>query len=120
MTQTLGTNSNNDLYRGPDGNLVMLTGEQAVGAACKSASLAQLGEMVLATNAGLPNFEAIWVGTPNLALWKQYLLNTLLGVKGVLAVTEIAALVVDGVLTYTATIKTEYGEVATNGGIPIS
>lgn len=120
MTQTLGTNANNDIYRGANGNIVMLSGQDAVMGACSTASKAQLGEMVLATAAGLPNFQAVWVGVPKLTIWKQYLLKTLLNVGGVRAVTDISATAVDGILSYTAIIESDYGEVALNGGLPIS
>ena len=84
-------------------------------AACQTASLAQLGEMVLATTSGLPNFQAVWTGAPNLALWRQYLLNTLLGVEGVLAVSDLTVDRTGGVLSYRATIETTFGKTTVNG-----
>ena len=62
MVQTFGQNANGDVYIGSDGNLVILSGLPAVEAACATASLAQLGEEVLTTGNGLPNFQAVWVG----------------------------------------------------------
>ena len=115
MVKTLGTDTNNDLYLGPDGNLTMLAGIQAVAGACATASKAQLGEMVLATNAGIPNFRAIWVGVPNYALWKQYLIDTLKNVEGVVQVSSLTMAASGGVLSYTATIQTIYGETQLNG-----
>lgn len=115
MVQTLGTDANNDLYLGPTGNLVMLSGIEAVAAACATATKAQLGEMVLATNAGIPNFQAIWVGVPNYALWKQYLIDTLKNVEGVVQVSSLTMASSGGVLSYTATIQTIYGETQLNG-----
>lgn len=115
MTKTLVTDTNNDLYRGADGNLVVADSLQAVLAACATASKAQLGEMILATGQGIPNFQTIWVGSPNYALFQSYLRNTLLGVDGVLEVKSITMTASNNVLNYTATIETKYGTAVLNG-----
>ncbi len=115
MTQTLGTDSNNDLYLNSDGNIAVLSGLQAVLAACETATKAQLGEMLLATTQGIPNFQTIWVGSPNYPLFQNYLRRTLLGVSGVQDVTEIEITVRDNVLGYTATIDTAFGLGEANG-----
>lgn len=110
MTKTLGIDANNDIYLGPDGNLVLLAGQDAVMGGCATASKAQLGEMVLAVNAGMPNFQAIWVGVPNYAIWKQALLQTLQGVPGVVQVTDVRMFSQNNVLSYTATIASQFGQ----------
>lgn len=109
MVQTFATNSAGDIYIGDGGNLAIFSNLQAVLAACKTASLAQLGEEVLTTTQGLPNFQAIWVGSPNYALYQSYLRNTLLAVPGVLEVKSISMFVKENVLNYTATIVTQFG-----------
>lgn len=115
MTLMLGTNANNDIYLGADGNIVVLSGLQAVLGACATASKAQLGEMVLARNSGIPNFQAIWVGVPNYAIWEQYLRTTLLGVPGVVQVSSLTISKNGDVMNYTATIETEFGTGNING-----
>lgn len=110
MTKTLGTNSENDIYLGADGNLAMLGGQDAVMGACASASKAQLGEMVLTVNAGIPNFQAIWVGVPNYAIWKQALLQALQAVPGVIQVADLKLYSQNNVLSYAATIATQFGQ----------
>ncbi len=110
MTVTFGINANNDLHIGNDGNLVVLSGLAAVVDACKTASQAQLGEMVLQTGKGIPNFQAVWVGSPNYALWNSYLLETLNAVDGVLEVKSLQLSTINGVLGYTATISSVYGQ----------
>jgi hypothetical protein len=109
MVQTFGTNANNDIYLGPDGNLVVLSGLPAVEAACATASKAQLDEMVLATGSGLPNFQVVWVGVPNYQIWQSYLRATLQNVPGVQQVTSIAFAPSKNTLSYTANITTQYG-----------
>lgn len=115
MTQTFATNALNDIYIGADGNLAIAMGEQAVLQACATAAKAQLGEMVLAINNGIPNFQTVWVGAPNLAIFQSYLRRTLQNVEGVIEVTELTTSVDGGVLSYTATIRTIYGLAAING-----
>ena len=114
MVQTFGQNANGDVYIGPDGNLVILSGLPAVEAACATASLAQLGEEVLTTGNGLPNFQAVWVGVTNIPLWQSYLRNTLQNVEGVTQVTSISARQNKNTLGYTAAIQTQYGQGAVN------
>lgn len=115
MTTTLGTNANNDIYLGPDGNLVVLTGLPAIIAACETAAKAQLGEMVLAINAGIPNFQTVWIGSPKLAIFENYLRRTLQAIEGVIEVKETTTSVVGDVLSYTATIETIFGQGQING-----
>lgn len=115
MVTTFGTDTNNDLYLGNDGNIAVLSGINAVLAACETATKAQLGEMVLAVTQGIPNFQTVWVGTPNYALYQSYLRNTLLGVPGVLNVKSIDLTIEGNTLKYTATIQTQFGTAVLNG-----
>ncbi|MHC5543544.1 hypothetical protein ACYOEI_35420 [Singulisphaera rosea] len=115
MVKTLGTNANHDLDLGPDGNIAMLSGIRAVAAACVTACLTQLGECVLETGVGLPNFQTIWVGTPDYAIWESYLQNTLLDVQGVTSVKSITLSATDNALTFVAEINTIYGSTIVNG-----
>ena len=115
MTQTLGTDSKNDLYLGDGKNLVMLSGIQAVLAACESATKAQLGEMVLAEESGVPNFQTIWIGSPNYKLYASYLRRVLLSVSGVEEVISLELRVSNNILSYTAEIKTSFGLGTVNG-----
>jgi hypothetical protein len=110
MVQTFATSpESNDIYLDPSGNLAVLSGQAAVMAACATASKTQLGECVLQTGIGLPNFQAVWVGVPNIPLWQSYLRNTLQNVQGVEQVTSIAVRQVGNTLAYTATIANQYG-----------
>ena len=115
MTRTFGTNANSDIYIGRDGNLVVLDGIEAVSAACETATYAIIGEMIYSENRGIPYFETVWVGSPNYAIFRTYLINTLLSVDGVLNVQELSLAVDSGVLSYSATILTRFGVAALNG-----
>lgn len=115
MTITLGLNENNDLYLGSDGNLVVLSGIEAVAAACLTISKTILGEMVLTTTQGLPDFQAVWVGVPNLKVWESYLRRSLQNVSGVIDVISIKVAKENDTLFYTATIRTQFGITTING-----
>lgn len=121
MTQTLGANANNDIYLGNNGNIVLLQGQSAVEGACKSTSRASLGEEVLQFTSGLPFFQAVFVGTPNLAIFENSLRQALEAVDGVTAVTALNTQVSKNqqgrsVLRYQATIQNKYGLTATITG----
>lgn len=115
MTTTFGIDQNNDIYLNNEKNLAVLTGINAVVDAVKTATQAQLGEMVLETGQGIPNFETIWIGTPNYSLWESYLRNTIMNIDGVQELQSLQLQKTGDVLTYTATIKTIYGTAAING-----
>lgn len=108
MVQTLALNSSNDLFINPSGSLTMLTGQQAIAAACETACQTQLGECVLQTGYGLPNFNLIWNGTPDFALWQSYLEQILLNVPGVSGVQSISLSVKNHTLSWSARISTIY------------
>jgi hypothetical protein len=115
MTKTFATNANNDLYIGSDGNLVVLTGLQAVRDACSTAAKAQLGEMVLDINRGIPNFQTVWVGAPNIPQFETALRNTLQAVADVVEVVSLTTSITKGTLNYTAVILTTYGQTFISG-----
>ena len=115
MVQTFGVNANNDIYIGSDGNLVILSGIAAVATACAQATKAQLGEMVLAVGEGIPNFQVLWIGTPDYVLWQSYIQQTLLNVDGVTGVTSLTLSLNGGTASYEAYITTIYGTTIVNG-----
>lgn len=115
MPLTLAVNENNDIYLDANGNLALATGIDAVLILCARAAKAQLGEMVLNTDQGMPNFQTIWNGSPNVAQFEAALRRTLLQVVDVLGVTGIDVALTNNVLRYTATIITAYGEGVING-----
>lgn len=115
MTRVFTVDSNNDLIIQGDGLMGLSNGLQATLQACEHAAKAQLGEMVLAVNNGVPNFQTIWQGAPNIAQFEAYLLRELQNVDGVIEVTSLNASASNNILNYNATIRTIYGEGAING-----
>lgn len=115
MTRTLSVDTNNDIFIGPSGSLDVAVGLQAVLHCCAQAAQTQLGEMILAVDQGVPNFETIWQGVPNVAQFEAYLRRAIESVPDVLAVDEVTIDASGGALTYVATIRTIYGIGAING-----
>lgn len=109
MSQTLAVDSNNDLYTDEARNLVLLSGVAAVQQNCGHALKTTLGECVLDLPRGLPNFEAVWNGRPNLAQYEAAALAALQAVEGVVQVVAFEPSRVNDTLQYAATIQTIYG-----------
>lgn len=117
MVKTLAVDSNNDLFIGASANLAVVTGLNATLQTCAHAAKAQLGEMVLAVNRGIPNFQTIWKGAPNFSQFENALRNALRNVNGVIEVLDVEITVTDNILSYTATISTIFGEGVINAGL---
>src|SRR5574343_248754 len=103
--KSLATDANNDLYLGPDGNIAVASGIQAVLTACQCAVKTRFGEMVLAADQGVPYFETAFAGGYNVAAFEDALRATILRVRDVLSVNIQTAVLRDRI-TYTATIVT--------------
>lgn len=115
MTKTLAVDENNDIYIGNDGNLAIVTGIEATLQACAQAVQAQLGEMILAVDQGMPNFQTIWNGAPNVPQFEGYLRSTILGVENVLEIEDLTITPENGILSYQAQILTSFGSAVLNG-----
>jgi hypothetical protein len=118
MTKTLATTADtNDLFLDVSGNIVVLSGLPAVEQCCATASKLQLGEAVLETGLGIPNFESIWIGSPNYSLWQSFLITALNNVIGVNSVESVVTNTENGILSYTATIASEFGAAEIKGSL---
>jgi len=115
MGRVLSVDLTNDIFIGADGSLAMSDGIQATLQAAQQAAQTQLGEMVYAVDQGLPNFDVVWNGAPNLAQFEAYLRRAVLAVDGVTAINELETANAAGKLTYRAVIVTIYGSGAING-----
>jgi hypothetical protein len=117
MAKTLSVDNNNDIFIDNSGNLSISVDQDALLQACAQAAKTQLGEMVLATNQGVPNFQTIWAGSPNVVQYESALRNAITSVTGVIDILSLDISVSNNVLSYTATIQTIYGTGAINGGL---
>lgn len=115
MTQVFAVDSNNDLFINNDGTMAINRNLQAVIQACEHIAKAQLLEMVLDLERGVPNFETIWNGSPNTAQFEAYLRRNLLTVPDVIEIVSLETNVRNNVLEYVAEIRTIYGTGVLNG-----
>lgn len=109
MTITIGVNENNDIFVNSDGNLDMQIDLPATLQACAQISKAQLGEIIYSAQQGIPNFETVWNGVPNMAQWEAALRNAILSIEGVVNILNLTTSLANNVLSYTAEILTIYG-----------
>lgn len=115
MTKVLAVNSQNDMYIDVTNNIAVATGATAVSQAAKTATLAQLGEMILFTLMGMPARQSVWVGGPNYSVYQAAVVSAIQAIYGVNAVTSITVSQTGNVLSYVAIIDTIYGELTING-----
>jgi len=109
MSITLAVNKNNDIYLGTRGNLVLAVDLQAVLQSAQQAVQTLLGELLYNTNRGMPNFQLIWNGTPNLPQYRVALQSLILTVPGVTEVISIDLSFSNNILSYSAIIATTFG-----------
>jgi len=115
MTLVLAVDANNDLYVGANGSLATASQLQAVLQAAQQAAQTQLGEMIYAVDQGVPGFETVWNGAPNLAQFDAFLRRTLLAVPDVTGVESVEIARRNNVLSYVARIQTSFGPGVLNG-----
>ncbi len=116
MSQTFAVDGSNDLYL-TGGLLTVVNGLAAVTQNCEHAAKTILNEMVLAQGEGVPYFEDVWVGVPNLPLFEAALRARIAAVADVLGVVALVTSRDGNVLRYTATIRTPYGTGLVNGNL---
>ena len=110
MTQTFTVNANNDIFINVMGNLSITFGLQATLQACAQAAKTRLGEMVLAVTNGMPFFETVWNGVPNLAQYELALRSAILNVPDVTDIISLTFSQAGNTLNYQALIATSYGQ----------
>lgn len=114
MTRTFLHDPRNDLYLDSDGNIAIGTALAAVAANCKTAMQAQLGEMMFAADKGMPTLATAW-DSYNPVQFEAAGRTILRSVPDVLEVVSFVVERATGVLRYTASIRTTFGETVVNG-----
>jgi hypothetical protein len=108
------TNVNNDIFI-RNGQLAIATDLSAVLKTCQQVAKAQLGEMVLAQDRGVPNFETVWTSRANIVQFEAFLRRVILSVEGVTGIRSLETIAQGDVLSYVAEIETIYGSGQING-----
>ena len=120
---TLATNVNgtvsdvafNDLYLNADGNIATGRDQQAVLEGCAHVAQTLLGELVLNINQGIPYFQTLWIGVPNITQFNAALRAAFLSVPNVIEVVSLFTTQNNDTLTYTAVIRSVYGSSGLTG-----
>lgn len=130
MTQTLSCNvkvnnsylpnvAPNDIYLDSQGNISISRDVNAILEECAQVARVILGEMIFNTDLGVPYFQTVWVGVPNIPQFTNALRQSFLNVAGVIEVvslfTEQGGANPSDNLAYTAIIRTIYGTGTING-----
>ncbi len=115
MSLMIGVNSKNDIFLDNQGNLTMVSGQEAVLQNCAEAAKAQLGEMVLNFDQGVANFQTVWRDAANISQFEAYVRAAISQVIGVVQITSFQASAQGNIVEYTATIETIYGRAVLNG-----
>lgn len=114
--QALATNGNNDLYVDGNGNLGLALDLDAVIQGCAQVAQTRLGEMVLFINQGIPYFETVFNGSPNLQQFETALRRAFFTVPNVIEIVNLLVERSGNTLSYRAVIRSTYGTgVVTNG-----
>lgn len=113
--RSLASDRRNDLVIGADGRLSIVNGAAAVEVVARSHMQARRGEMIHATQDGIP-FDLVAFGaSPNLAQFEAFARRRLSTITGVREVVSFEARLDGDALTYSATLRTDYGETTING-----
>lgn len=100
----------NDIYLDEEGNIAMHSGIDAISDICRNAAQTVLGEMRYAVDQGVPYFDCVFNGVPNLAQFEAALRLALLNVNGVSEVVSIQTSIDNNILTYFAVILTDLSD----------
>ena len=112
---TLATNENNDLYVDASGNLGVSNDIYALSNVIKNKALTTLGEPQYNQQNGIPYFETIFTDTPSIDLYQAKLINDIENTENVERVVSFNYTDNNGILNYTVTIQTAYGDITLNG-----
>jgi len=100
-----------------NGLFVYLFDIEAVQQTCEQAVQQQLKELQYDQTKGIEYFNNVFAGTPNFQLFESQARNQILNIEGVTGISSFTYEQVDNTLSYTATIKTIYGNGEINGSV---
>ena len=113
--KTLSTNENNDLYIDSSGNLAVSNDIYALSNVIKNKALTTLGEPQYNIQNGIPYFETIFTDTPSIDLYQAKLIKDIENTENTERVKSFDYTENNGILNYTATIQSTYGDITLNG-----
>lgn len=114
---TFNVDENNDLTLNSDGNLDICSNRDAAVNICRHYALAARNEMLHKYNRGMPFLTTIFTRNSNVFQFEAAFRARMRELDFVDGVSSFDATIEDGVLKYTAFIKTTYGEISLNGNL---
>ena len=108
--RTLKTNGNNDIYI-EKRDLAIAEGKEAIGYVAKNRVCTLQGEHQYDLSEGIPYFDVLFGGRPDIDLFRFYLQKELLKVENVHAIKSLETNIESDVLSYTAELQTTEGVV---------
>lgn len=117
---TFFTNENNDICLDSNGNIYTVSdttnenGRMAALTICEQVMKALRGEMIYSQQRGMPNFETVWSGRPNLSQFEIAARELLGSLDFVTGIISFDATILNNILSYTVVIDTVYGGVTLN------
>lgn len=112
--RTIAVDENNDFFLDHTGSIPVLTGKEAASQTSKHFAATVKGEMIHAVQKGVP-FDLVLDKFPNLAQYEASLRRRILEVPTVVSITHLNIEYLGERVVYTATIRTEQGEVTIDG-----
>lgn len=109
--RTFAVNSQNDLFFGKDGALVLAADVEALAQIAKQYVRTLRGELIFDTARGMPFETTVWASSARLPQFEAALRQRLTSVEGVTAIGALALTREGETVAYDATLKTIYGEV---------
>lgn len=113
--RTISTDSNNDIYRGADGNLSMSFDIEAASETAKHFAATLRNEMIQEYDLGVPFFMAAFGSQPSIPQFEAAMKQRIRQAPEVIGIRSFQAIQTGDVLRYTAVIETTYGAVNING-----
>lgn len=113
MTLTLATDQLNDLVLDAGGNILVVSGMEAVESTARGTAQVRRGDMVLARDQGIPFETTAWAG--DVTAYTSFLRRRLLALDGVIGIVSLETSRDKDVLRYEATLRTSFGTVQVNG-----
>lgn len=117
MNRIFAENGKRDIFLGPNKQIAVNEGLQALIQSVKSAIELQAGEAIYAVQRGVPTEMTVWDGNPRLQQFEFFARKQINAVSGVNKITEFDAEVDGDVLSYRAVIQTIYGEGIASGSL---
>ena len=109
--------ANSDLFLDSKNDISISSDLESCLQTCESVALSIKGEDIYNAEKGLPNFELIWNGVPNIPQYRAALISSIEKVENVIEVTNSSFVVNNNELIYNIEIKTTFGSGEITNGL---